>query len=82
MDSAVLWAGGPGVYTKENWASQEEQTSRRHFSLASASTPISFYLELLPDFHSWWATIESWNKSFFLQVAFGHGVLSQQKKPN
>lgn len=35
------WAGGPGLYTKTDWASYGEQASMQHSSMDSASFPAS-----------------------------------------
>jgi hypothetical protein len=35
------WAGGPGCYKNTSWASHEEQASKQHPSMVSASAPAS-----------------------------------------
>ena len=41
---ANLWAGGPGLYKKVGQASHEEQASKQHASMTSASAPASRFL--------------------------------------
>ena len=38
-----LWTGGLGFYKKAGWASHEEQASKQHGSMASASAPASTF---------------------------------------
>jgi hypothetical protein len=42
------WAGGPVFYKETGWASHEEQASKQHPSMASASAPASRFLPWLP----------------------------------
>ena len=54
------WAGSPGLYKKGSWASQGQQASHQHPSMASASAPASRFLPWLsffPDFLWWWTVL-------------------------
>ena len=65
------WAGCPGLCNKADWASHREQVRKQHSSMASASVPTLH----VPALTSRWCTTIY---RFPLQVAFGHGVSSQQ----
>jgi hypothetical protein len=68
------WIGSPGFYKKANWASQGQESTKQHPSMASASAPASKFLPCVsssPDFHWWWTAV--WkcqlNKPFLPQLA-------------
>ena len=52
------WIGGPGLYKKAMWASQEQE-SEQHSFMVSASIPNSRFL---PWLYQWWTTTCNLNK--------------------
>lgn len=42
------WAGISGFYKKASCVNQKKQSSKQHLSMASASTPDSWFLPLVP----------------------------------
>ena len=74
------WAHGPGWYKKAGWASHEEQASKQHAPMASASVPAFRALLCLIEFKRtsfdnglWYRTVR-WNNRFPSQFAFSHGI--------
>lgn len=74
-------AGGPGVFIKGGWASHWDRASQQCSSMTSASVSASRFRLWVPALTSFVHGLWCESKSFPLQVAFSHGVLSQQKKP-
>jgi hypothetical protein len=74
-----LWAGSLGFYKRAGWASQGEQASKEHPSMASASAPASWpvWVPVLTSFgdeQQYGSVI--WINSFLPNLLLGHDVCS------
>ena len=75
--------GDPGLSKEAGWAMwSKPKSSILHGLCISSCSRFLPCLNSYPDFHKWWATVGKWksNKPFPPQLAFGHGVSSQQWK--
>lgn len=78
----VIDKGGPtSWWVVSPLGSESHDEHSKHPSMASVLAPASLHIPVLCEFLPWLplvvTRISKWKKPFYLQIAFGHGILSQ-----